>query len=186
MRGYDVPHQLVEQTLPRHRRAHQSAARHRLDRQQVRDRGVPGRGRAQARRRSAALPARAAEGHAARPQSGRARGANGGLGPQTRRPRRLASPISTIPAARSPASPKYRSTAASGQIKVHNFWCTIDCGVAVQPDNVIAQTESSIVYGLGLTLSERIIDQGRRSRAVELLRLSPAAHEGCAARCTSS
>jgi isoquinoline 1-oxidoreductase beta subunit len=45
---------------------------------------------------------------------------------------------------------------ASGQIKVHNFWCTIDCGVAVQPDNVIAQTESSIVYGLGLTMSERI------------------------------
>ena len=33
---------------------------------------------------------------------------------------------------------------ASGQIKVHNFWCAIDCGVAVQPDNVVAQTESSI------------------------------------------
>jgi isoquinoline 1-oxidoreductase subunit beta len=45
---------------------------------------------------------------------------------------------------------------SSGQIKVHNFWCTIDCGVAVQPDNVVAQTESSIVYGLGMTLSERI------------------------------
>ena len=44
----------------------------------------------------------------------------------------------------------------SSQIKVHNFWCTIDCGVAVQPDNVVAQTESSIVYGLGMTLSERI------------------------------
>src|SRR6188472_4353430 len=44
----------------------------------------------------------------------------------------------------------------SGQIKVHNFWCTIDCGVAVQPDNVMAQTESSIVYGLGMTLSEHI------------------------------
>jgi isoquinoline 1-oxidoreductase beta subunit len=44
----------------------------------------------------------------------------------------------------------------SGQIKVHNFWCTIDCGVAVQPDNVVAQTESSIVYGLGMTLTERI------------------------------
>jgi isoquinoline 1-oxidoreductase subunit beta len=26
----------------------------------------------------------------------------------------------------------------------------------VQPDNVVAQTESSIVYGVGLTLSERI------------------------------
>jgi isoquinoline 1-oxidoreductase beta subunit len=44
----------------------------------------------------------------------------------------------------------------SGQIKVHDFWCTIDCGVAVQPDNVVAQTESSIVYGLGISLSERI------------------------------
>jgi isoquinoline 1-oxidoreductase beta subunit len=45
---------------------------------------------------------------------------------------------------------------ATGAIKVHNFWCTIDCGVAVHPDNVIAQTESSIVYGLGLALTERI------------------------------
>ena len=44
----------------------------------------------------------------------------------------------------------------SGEIKVHNFWCTIDCGVAVQPDNVIAQQESSIVYGLGVTLTELI------------------------------
>ena len=35
-------------------------------------------------------------------------------------------------------------------------------GVAVQPDNVIAQTESSIVYGLGLALMERIdIEDGR-------------------------
>jgi isoquinoline 1-oxidoreductase beta subunit len=44
----------------------------------------------------------------------------------------------------------------SGEIKVHDFWCAIDCGIAVQPDNVAAQTESSIVYGLGLSLSERI------------------------------
>jgi isoquinoline 1-oxidoreductase beta subunit len=44
----------------------------------------------------------------------------------------------------------------SGEIKVHNFWCTIDCGVAVQPDNVIAQEESSIVYGLGVALTELI------------------------------
>jgi isoquinoline 1-oxidoreductase beta subunit len=44
----------------------------------------------------------------------------------------------------------------SGQVKVHDFWCTIDCGVAVQPDNVVAQTESSIVYGLGVTLTELI------------------------------
>ncbi|HEY1361537.1 MAG TPA: molybdopterin cofactor-binding domain-containing protein [Xanthobacteraceae bacterium] len=45
---------------------------------------------------------------------------------------------------------------ASGSIKVHDFWCTIDCGVAVQPDNVAAQSESSIVYGLGLALTETI------------------------------
>ena len=44
----------------------------------------------------------------------------------------------------------------TGAIKVHDFWCTIDCGIAVHPDNVIAQTESSIVYGLGLALTERI------------------------------
>jgi isoquinoline 1-oxidoreductase beta subunit len=45
---------------------------------------------------------------------------------------------------------------ATGEIKVHNFWCVMDCGVPVQPDNVVAQTESSIVYGLGLALTERI------------------------------
>jgi isoquinoline 1-oxidoreductase subunit beta len=44
----------------------------------------------------------------------------------------------------------------SGEIRVHDFWCVIDAGIAVQPDNIIAQTESSIVYGLGLALSERI------------------------------
>jgi isoquinoline 1-oxidoreductase subunit beta len=44
----------------------------------------------------------------------------------------------------------------TGKIKLHNVWCVIDCGVAVQPDNVIAQTESSIVYGIGLALTERI------------------------------
>lgn len=45
---------------------------------------------------------------------------------------------------------------SNGEIKVHDFWCTIDCGVAVQPDNVVAQTESSIVYGLGVALTELI------------------------------
>ena len=44
----------------------------------------------------------------------------------------------------------------SGAIKVHQFWCAIDCGIPVHPDNIRAQTESSIVYGLGMTLSERI------------------------------
>ena len=70
---------------------------------------------------------------------------------------------------------------ASGVIKVHNFWCTIDCGVAVQPDNVIAQQESSIIYGLGVALDRAHHHQERRGRAEQLLRLSRAAHEGRAA-----
>jgi isoquinoline 1-oxidoreductase subunit beta len=45
---------------------------------------------------------------------------------------------------------------STGIIKVHNVWCAIDCGIAVHPDNVIAQTEGSIVYGLGISLRERI------------------------------
>jgi isoquinoline 1-oxidoreductase beta subunit len=44
----------------------------------------------------------------------------------------------------------------SGQIKVHNLWCVIDAGVAVQPDNIVAQSESSLVYGLGISMYERI------------------------------
>src|ERR1051326_536369 len=44
----------------------------------------------------------------------------------------------------------------SGVIKVHNVWVAIDCGVAVHPDNVIAQTESSVIYGIGMSLSETI------------------------------
>jgi isoquinoline 1-oxidoreductase beta subunit len=45
---------------------------------------------------------------------------------------------------------------ARGDITVHDFWLAMDPGIAVQPDNAIAQTESSIVYGLGLALTERI------------------------------
>jgi len=45
---------------------------------------------------------------------------------------------------------------SSGAIQVHNLWVAIDVGVPVHPDNVIAQTQSSIIYGLGLALSERI------------------------------
>jgi isoquinoline 1-oxidoreductase subunit beta len=44
----------------------------------------------------------------------------------------------------------------SGTIKVHDVWCALDCGIEVHPDNILAQTESSIVYGLGMSLFERI------------------------------
>jgi isoquinoline 1-oxidoreductase subunit beta len=45
---------------------------------------------------------------------------------------------------------------STGQIKVQKFWCVVDCGIAVQPDNIVAQFEGGIVYGLGLALSEEI------------------------------
>jgi isoquinoline 1-oxidoreductase subunit beta len=46
---------------------------------------------------------------------------------------------------------------ASGRIKVHNVWVAIDAGIAVQPGNIAAQTEGSIVYGLGHVLREQIV-----------------------------
>ena len=51
---------------------------------------------------------------------------------------------------------------ATGKIKVHNFWAAIDAGLAVQPRNLAAQTEGSIVWGLGHVLREKItIKNGR-------------------------
>ncbi|HWE74815.1 MAG TPA: molybdopterin cofactor-binding domain-containing protein [Stellaceae bacterium] len=44
----------------------------------------------------------------------------------------------------------------TGAIRVHNVWVAIDPGIAVQPENVVAQTEGSVVYGLGFALSEKI------------------------------
>src|SRR5262245_1800780 len=55
---------------------------------------------------------------------------------------------------------------ASGRIKVHNVWVAIDAGIAVQPGNIAAQTEGSIVYGLGHVLREKItIKDGRVQEA---------------------
>jgi isoquinoline 1-oxidoreductase beta subunit len=50
----------------------------------------------------------------------------------------------------------------SGTIKVLNFWAALDAGIAVQPRNLAAQTEGSIVYALGSVLREKItIKNGR-------------------------
>ena len=45
---------------------------------------------------------------------------------------------------------------SGGEIVVKNIWATLDCGISVQPRNVVAQSTGAIVYGLGLALSERI------------------------------
>ncbi|HEU5168389.1 MAG TPA: xanthine dehydrogenase family protein molybdopterin-binding subunit [Chitinophagaceae bacterium] len=38
------------------------------------------------------------------------------------------------------------------KLKVHQVWCAFDCGLAVNPDGVRAQIESSIVFGLSAAL----------------------------------
>jgi isoquinoline 1-oxidoreductase beta subunit len=51
---------------------------------------------------------------------------------------------------------------ASGRIKVHNIWAAVDAGIAVQPRNLAAQIEGSMVFGLGHVLREKItIRDGR-------------------------
>jgi isoquinoline 1-oxidoreductase beta subunit len=44
----------------------------------------------------------------------------------------------------------------TGALRIPKVWTALDPGIAVQPDNIVAQTESSIIYGLGFALTERI------------------------------
>ena len=44
--------------------------------------------------------------------------------------------------------------AKTGKIKVHNYWIAVDPGQVIQPDHVIAQTESAVIYGLSAALIE--------------------------------
>ena len=44
----------------------------------------------------------------------------------------------------------------SGKIKVHNYWVAADPGLAVQPENVLAQLEGGVVWGLSVALLEQL------------------------------
>jgi isoquinoline 1-oxidoreductase beta subunit len=44
----------------------------------------------------------------------------------------------------------------SGEIRVHNVWCVVDPGVAVQPLNIEAQVAGAIVHGASHALYEQI------------------------------
>ena len=45
---------------------------------------------------------------------------------------------------------------STGKIKVHNYWIAVDPGLVIQPDNVHAQLESAVVYGLSAALIEEL------------------------------
>src|SRR5215472_11634056 len=54
------------------------------------------------------------------------------------------------------------SIESSGRPKVHRVVCAIDCGVAVNPDQIRAQMEGGIGFGLGAILKSQLtLDEGR-------------------------
>jgi isoquinoline 1-oxidoreductase beta subunit len=49
-----------------------------------------------------------------------------------------------------------------GMPRVHRVVCAVDCGIAINPDNIRAQMESGIGYGLGAALHDAVeLDAGR-------------------------
>jgi isoquinoline 1-oxidoreductase beta subunit len=47
-----------------------------------------------------------------------------------------------------------------GGPRVHEVWCAFECGPALHPDNVVAQVDSAIVYGLSAALYQHITLKG--------------------------
>ena len=54
------------------------------------------------------------------------------------------------------------SVSATGEIVVHRVVCAIDCGIAVNPDQVAAQIEGAIVFGLSAALKGEITIENAR------------------------
>ena len=48
----------------------------------------------------------------------------------------------------------------TGQVKVHDLWIAVDPGLAVQPQNVLAQLEGAAVWGLSVSLKEQVTVKG--------------------------
>ena len=46
--------------------------------------------------------------------------------------------------------------AKTGIIRAHRFWVTLDPGIVLNPDSVLAQTEGNIIFGLSQTLKEQV------------------------------
>ena len=54
------------------------------------------------------------------------------------------------------------SVSAQGKVKVHRMVLALDCGHAVNPDQIAAQVEGSVAYGLSAALyGECTVEKGR-------------------------
>jgi len=53
------------------------------------------------------------------------------------------------------------SVSSKGEVKVHRMVLATNCGHAVNPEQIAAQVEGGVAYGLSTFLSECTIDQGR-------------------------
>jgi isoquinoline 1-oxidoreductase beta subunit len=55
-----------------------------------------------------------------------------------------------------------RVTRAEAGYKVTGLWCAHDCGLVINPDQVRAQVEGNLVWGIGMALKEELlVDDGR-------------------------
>jgi isoquinoline 1-oxidoreductase beta subunit len=69
------------------------------------------------------------------------------------------------------------SVSSDGKLKVHRMVLALDCGHVVNPDQVAAQVEGSVAYGLSATLyGENTVENGRIKElnfdTYEILRLA--------------
>ena len=80
-----------------------------------------------------------------------------------------------------PSAPWWRRSPTSalddkGGFKVERVVCAVDCGIAINPDQVRAQMEGGIGFGLGSVLHEELTLTDGAGRPDQLRRLPAAAH----------
>ncbi len=69
------------------------------------------------------------------------------------------------------------TVAKSGEVHVDRVVCVVDTGVAVNPDTIVAQMQSGIIFGITAALWGEITLKNGRVEQIELRRLPHAAHQ---------